>query len=95
MIFHQGDCVAPTFCTVACFDRLSLTCDAFAAQRSHLHSKMAIAVMKTTSDPYRTDRSNGLINPAFTFPSPASRIHHMSFRYTGVYETDHFPYHGI
>jgi hypothetical protein len=25
---------------------------------------MAIAVMKTISDPYRTDRSKGLINPA-------------------------------
>ncbi len=57
LCFHQGDCVAPPFCTVACIDRLSLTCDAFGAQRSQLHSKMAIAVMKTISDPYSTDRS--------------------------------------
>jgi len=57
LCFHQGDCGAPPFCTVACIDRLSLTCDAFGAQRSHLHCKMAIAVMKTTSDPYCTDRS--------------------------------------
>ena len=53
LCFHQGDCGAPPFCTVACIDRLSLTCDAFAAQRSHLHSKMSIAVMKTISDPYK------------------------------------------
>ncbi len=56
MIFHQGDCIAPPFCTVACLDRLSLTCDALGAQRSAAPTKMAIAVMKTISDPYRTDR---------------------------------------
>jgi hypothetical protein len=53
LCFHQGDCIASPFCTVACIDRLSLTCDAFGAQRSHLHSKMTIAVMKTISDLYR------------------------------------------
>ncbi len=56
LCFHQGDCGAPPFCTVACIDRLSLTCDPFDAQRSQLHSKMVIAVMKIISDPYSTDR---------------------------------------
>jgi len=53
LCFHQGDCIASPFCTVACIDRLSLTCDAFDSQRSHLPSKMTIAVMKTISDPYK------------------------------------------